>query len=104
MNGDIKVGGVVTGSVSGMQNVSGKISVPTSEKADDYNPLKNHPSINGIELIGNKTTEELLIDTEAEWGEITGELDRQEDLMGKFQEQKAEALSVTDIEKILYLG
>lgn len=27
--------------------------------ADDYNVLRNHPSINSVELIGNKTFEEL---------------------------------------------
>lgn len=30
---------------------------------DDYNDLINRPSINGIELVGNKTNEELLIDS-----------------------------------------
>lgn len=29
----------------------------------DYNDLTNKPSINGVELVGNKTNEELLIDS-----------------------------------------
>ena len=30
--------------------------------SSDYNEISNKPSINGIELVGNKTNEELLID------------------------------------------
>lgn len=31
--------------------------------SSNYNDLTNKPSINGVELVGNKTNEELLIDS-----------------------------------------
>ena len=37
------------------------------------------------------------------WGTITGNIELQEDLMEKLYSQKAEALSVQEIEAILYL-
>lgn len=40
-------------------------------KVNDYDKLNHKPSINGVVLEGNKTSEELGID-EATWGNIQG--------------------------------
>ena len=42
------------------------VSVNMGE-AYNYNTLQNKPKINGVELVGNKTTEDLLIDTGDKW-------------------------------------
>ena len=42
------------------QHLSGTIgAVGTPSGTKDYNKLKNHPSINGIELVGNLSFEDL---------------------------------------------
>ena len=69
----------------------------------DYEKLYNKPLINDVELVGNKTSEELGLDS-CEWGKITGDIEVQNDLMVEFDKRESQALSVTDIEKILYLG
>lgn len=69
----------------------------------NYNILANKPSINDITLIGNKTWEDLGL-PQTEWGDIQGEITRQDDLMEKMQDQKAQALETWEIEKILYVG
>lgn len=38
------------------------------------------------------------------WGGITGEIERQEDLMTQLHDRDNQALTVQEIEKILYLG
>ena len=38
--------------------------------ATDYNPLKNKPRINGVELVGNKTTEELGIEASSDYNDL----------------------------------
>lgn len=38
-----------------------KIVPVISGGSNDYNDLNNKPSINGVQLVGNKTNEELLI-------------------------------------------
>ena len=43
------------------------------EYATNYNHLLNKPSINGVELVGNKTTEDLLIKTGETWELIATE-------------------------------
>ena len=63
----------ITGSVSGIGNVSGSVS--QSLRTSDYNQLYNKPSIEGHVLEGDKTFPELGMDT----------------------------LTVQEIEKILYL-
>lgn len=50
-------------------------------EADNYDNLQNKPSINGVTLQGNKTSEELGLST---WGSIGGNIDNQEDLNEKF--------------------
>lgn len=41
---------------------------------------------------------------DAVWGSITGEIEHQEDLMEQLYERDTDALSVQDVEKILYVG
>lgn len=69
----------------------------------NYNSLANKPAINHVTLIGDKSWEELGLPA-TEWGEIEGEITRQNDLMEKLQDQKAQALEVWEIERILYIG
>lgn len=51
----------ITGSLSTSGRLSGALSVGGG--TTDYNELENKPSINGVELSGNKTTQELGIQT-----------------------------------------
>lgn len=39
------------------------VPVISTGGSGNYNDLTNKPSINGVELVGNKTNEELLIDS-----------------------------------------
>lgn len=39
-----------------------KVVVAVGGGSNNYEELRNRPSINGVELLGNKTNEELLID------------------------------------------
>lgn len=64
--------------LSGEYVVGGSADLPINYEKDSE--LTNRPSINGTELIGNKTSKQLKLQDEMN------------------------ALSVTDIEKILYLG
>ena len=49
----------VSGDISAKQEISGSIGKPHTVYKDDYEQLKNKPTINDIELIGNKTSEEI---------------------------------------------
>ena len=49
----------VSGDISAKQEISGSIGKPHMVYKDDYEQLKNKPKINDIELIGNKTSEEI---------------------------------------------
>ena len=42
-------------------NISGEISIPKIVMENNYNLLENKPQIEGIELVGNKTFEELTL-------------------------------------------
>ena len=57
MNGNIDV---ISGNLRQKQSMSGKLSSPVQRSTPgDYNPLRNHPHIEGNELIGDKTFIEL---------------------------------------------
>ena len=42
--------------------VTATVAATPGSLTDDYNDLQNHPSINGVELVGDKTTNDLHID------------------------------------------
>lgn len=48
------------GKISGIKHIKGSLSIPTT--VDNYSELKNKPSIESIELDGNKTLKQLGID------------------------------------------
>lgn len=52
----------------------------SGEGATNYNELSNKPKINGVTLTDNKTTEDLGIVANAQWGNIAGILENQTDL------------------------
>lgn len=52
----------LTGTVEGVSNIDGDVSIPINVGTSDYNKLKNIPSIESVELRGNKTFEELGIE------------------------------------------
>lgn len=60
LSGRLSPIGRVSGSISPVGRVSGSIS-PARER--DYNALQNKPSIEGVELVGNKTFPQLGLDT-----------------------------------------
>lgn len=49
----------LTGTVEGVSNIDGDVSIPINVGTSDYNKLKNIPSIENVELRGNKTFKEL---------------------------------------------
>lgn len=49
----------LTGTIEGVSNIDGNVSIPINAGTSDYNKLKNLPSVENIELRGNKTFEEL---------------------------------------------
>lgn len=52
----------LTGTVEGVSNIDGDVSIPINVGTSDYNKLKNIPSIESVELRGNKTLQELGIE------------------------------------------
>ena len=59
-------GDELEGDISSEQNLVGDIAMPSAEGSgtSDYNELYNKPSINGVQLVGNKTLKDLGIDLE----------------------------------------
>lgn len=49
----------LSGEISERSGLSGDMAVPDRVGMSDYNALKNLPKIEGVELQGNKTFEEL---------------------------------------------
>ena len=49
----------VCGSVKQTKQLSGKLDKADTVYKDDYTDLKNKPSINGVELIGDKSFDDL---------------------------------------------
>ena len=43
-------------------DITAHVAATPGSLTDDYNDLQNHPSINGVELVGNKTTADLNIE------------------------------------------
>lgn len=56
ITGKVGTTGSITGTLGNNENINGKLNAPIIE---DYERLSNKPSINGVELTGNKTTEDL---------------------------------------------
>ena len=62
IHGKVKTTQKIGGSVKSTSAVNGELDDSVNERIyKDYNNLKNKPSINGVELIGNKTSEDLNI-------------------------------------------
>lgn len=62
----------VSGTLNGDGRISGGLSLPHTTLETDYNRLVNKPSINGVELSGEKSAQDLYIvseNTTAGWGE-----------------------------------
>lgn len=57
---------------------------------------------NGISGKVNPAGGSIVVD--AKWGEITGDIEDQEDLSLKIEREQPKPMSVAEIEKILYLG
>ena len=53
----LSINGSVSGTISSIQSVSGEINSDTVRS--DYFHLRNKPSINGVELVGDRTSAEL---------------------------------------------
>jgi len=62
IHGKVKTTQKVGGSIKSTSAVNGEIDNNVNDRIyKNYNTLKNKPSINGVELIGNKTSEDLNI-------------------------------------------
>lgn len=59
LSGTLSRGMALSGSVSSSTSLSGELQKSTTVVEKDYEKLKNKPSINGVELIQNKSFEEL---------------------------------------------
>lgn len=74
LNSNITAREQLRGSIIGEENLSGKIdseaplkgklNISGSSGTKDYEKLKNKPQINGVELIGNKSLEDLGIEVD----------------------------------------
>lgn len=74
IKGTVEIAGNIEGSLAPTREVSGSLTIPKGGGTNDYERLTNKPSIEGHELIGDKSFKQLGMDT----------------------------LSVQEIEKILY--
>lgn len=59
LSGTLSRGMALSGSVSSSTSLSGELQKSTTVVEKDYEKLSNKPSINGVELIQNKSFEEL---------------------------------------------
>lgn len=60
IHGKVKTSQKIGGSVKTTSAVTGDIDKDATDRIyKDYNLLRNKPSINGVELVGNKTSEDL---------------------------------------------
>lgn len=82
MDGTIRVDGTVSGAVSGTSNITGTLSETGNVSGTVTVPV---------------------FDNDTEWGEITGNIVRQEDLMNELHDRDNRAMTIQEIEKILYL-
>ena len=58
ISGSITPGANITGNI-GSNKMSANVTIPKTVTEKNYNKLNNKPQINSIELINNKTSEEL---------------------------------------------
>ena len=57
----------LSGSLSKQQgSLTGTLSVPQTTESRDYNRLTNKPKINSIELVGDKSSEDLFLQSKME--------------------------------------
>lgn len=81
LTGKISARGVLHGTLAGNTPISGNISKARSIVEKDYEKLENKPSINEVELIGNKNLEDLNVteftrlDIIRIWDEVWGDDD-----------------------------
>lgn len=61
---------IVGGVVEPTKQIEGGVISRNQGGGNDYNPLRNHPQINGEELIGNKTSDDLHIKQEYTYSEV----------------------------------
>lgn len=64
----------ISGSISPIGRIGGALNKAAVSYEKDYKKLDNKPSVNDVELLGNKTSEELHIvacKTSAEWAQLT---------------------------------
>lgn len=74
VSGGIVRGGSIGGDVEQRNSVNGGEVARNRGGTYDYEVLENHPLINGEELIGDKSNEDLhiaAVKTSAEWAELT---------------------------------
>lgn len=64
ITGILKTSSAVSGSLSDGKGISGETGRPSNAKTTDYNELNNKPSINGVELSGDKSLEEIGVTAE----------------------------------------
>lgn len=74
LKGTVEIAGTIKGSLSPTREIKGSLTIPKGGGTTNYEELINKPSIEGHELIGDKSFKQLGMDT----------------------------LSVQEIEKILY--
>lgn len=60
ISGDVVELSLLDGNANTMDGASGDVALPAG--TSNYEDLENKPKINGVELIGDKTNEELGID------------------------------------------
>ena len=59
LSGTLSRGMPLSGNISASPPLSGELQKSTTVVEKDYEKLRNKPSINGVELIANKSFEEL---------------------------------------------
>lgn len=71
LNGNL-TNGVLSGSVDTLQHIDGDLTQPfiLHRYENDYNQLKNHPSINGQELVGDRPLSDFANVASLEYGTV----------------------------------
>lgn len=72
----------LTATISPAASLNGAVSVPENIVEKDYKKLQNKPSVNGVELAGNKTIEDLGEETLSN-AEISSAIDKMFNLVFK---------------------
>lgn len=64
LSGDLRPADTLSGNLGGTRTLRGGLSVPSSVNGPtNYESLKNKPQIESVELVGNKTFEDLGLET-----------------------------------------